>query len=263
MGELAEISITPRDERLLLDCYRNGALSFSQMGRRYFADATKSTVCNRLSKLRRAGLLRNYRLGTQVHHGAPKKIGVIYFVTKQALRLLQSRYPHEQFREDPVPLNTLTLAHDLMLADVIEALERRFAHATISSSKILGSTLAQQKRLPDAVIEFQGSKSKWAIELELTAKSNHRYREIITSYRLMPAYEKVLYVVSGKAIARKIQAQILGHAVPLDGLCSSTGKFYFVHFDELLGRPGTALMTSGTLNLTPPGQAHNGLGKGE
>jgi hypothetical protein len=87
-------------------------------------------------------------------------------------------------------------------------------------------------------------------ELELTAKSERRYREIILQYRLHPLFPKVLYIVSGAAIQEKIayeitnQKRIPGLPVP------STGKFYFVTLSALLVDPMAAPISNGSEDLS-------------
>jgi hypothetical protein len=61
-------------------------------------------------------------------------------------------------------------------------------------------------RLPDAVAVVGAD--KLAIELELTAKSGKRYREIILQYQMSKTFKRVLYVVGGDEIAAKIAHQI-------------------------------------------------------
>ena len=49
-----------------------------------------------------------------------------------------------------------------------------------------------------------------ALELELTAKSEMRYREIILSYRTSSEFDSVLYVVKELSIQKKIGGLITG-----------------------------------------------------
>jgi hypothetical protein len=237
------IVVTERDMEVLLGCYRNGFLTFSQIQSRIFPGNQATTICNRLSKLKVAGLIGSQRIGTQLHHGRARRIGVVYQVTKPGLRLLRARHPEETFRDEPVPLNSSSLSHDLLLTDVIPFIERRYPGGQVVHGKLIPGGETRRPRLPDAVIMFRGVRQKVAVELELTTKSDRRYRDIITSYRLSPEWSEVLYVVSGLPIARKIQAQILGHKVHEHGPKVVTGKFHFVTLQDLMNPTNSAGVT--------------------
>ncbi|MCK6597221.1 MAG: hypothetical protein L6Q37_02560, partial [Bdellovibrionaceae bacterium] len=78
---------------------------------------------------------------------------------------------------------------------------------------------------PDAILSDTNGKLTIALELELTAKSERRYRELILKYRLAKDFESVIYVTSSEVIRNKIQ-NILGTA----GMVS---KFQFLSLDTI------------------------------
>lgn len=228
------VRLTERDLGLLGDLARFGVLSFTQIGTRHFPKASMPTVCNRLSQLVYAGFVHRFRIGREIYHGRPKLIGVVYRVTRAGLSVLQAYSPEGPVPARPMPLNPANLSHDLLLVDVVSVLERRFPGTRISPGHLLERRDIRSGRRPDAVIEFPDGGGRMAVELELTVKSARRYREIVTTYRLLPEYQEVLSVVSNRSIEAAIQSQILGYK-PRPGLAvASTGKFRFVTLTTLL-----------------------------
>lgn len=76
-----------------------------------------------------------------------------------------------------------------------------------------------------------------ALEIELTAKSEMRYRDIILSYRTSSEFKKVLYVVKDKSIQRKLGGLITGFNGRYEFI-DDTDKFKFMTVDDLLNVPG-------------------------
>jgi len=242
---MSNVLLTERDTGLFYDCYNYGALSISQIRKKHFPNCGKATALNRLSKLKKEGYLRSQRIGIVIYQGMPQKIGAVYQLTRQALQYLKVRFPNDRFKEDPLALNTSALSHDLLLTEVVGALKQRFPDKTIIRGEFFSGSDGT-KRIPDAVILDPSQKANVAIELELTAKSNERYRDIVLQYRLSRDFEKVLYITQDSGIQEKIKRQIIqGKAnVHLPNL--STGKFYFVHLHDLLRDPHAATISNGT-----------------
>ncbi|MGZ6310407.1 MAG: replication-relaxation family protein [Bdellovibrionota bacterium] len=254
--------ITERDSRILRGCYENGVLSFSQIRRRYFEGRANSTLCNRLSRLKGIGLLRSYRMGQVLYQGSPQAIGTVYEISKAGIRTLEQIDPKTNYREEPIPINHAALTHDLLLSDVSEAFKRRWSGAEITNGKLLKSSGLIGARLPDAVLEVPDAPGKIAVELELTAKSERRYREIILGYRLSQDYPLVLYVTGKDPIREKIEATLDQKRIP--GLPKgSTGKFYFADLNSLIADPCRARMDNGVSEFPVPQQRTNNQTKGE
>ena len=96
--------------------------------------------------------------------------------------------------------------------------------------------LAMQQGLVATDTEAKGtSVVRVGVELELTAKSERRYREIITGYRLNRNVDRVLYLSHDQATFRKIQSQLAGYAIKGE-LRSSSGMFSFLYMRRLLSR---------------------------
>ena len=88
--------------------------------------------------------------------------------------------------------------------------------------KCVGIDHTKADRIPDAVIFGEDGTIKSAIELELTSKSETRYRQIIVSYRLSPYYREVLYYVGNQSIKNKIEYAITGY--PKSGFLELVGR---------------------------------------
>lgn len=251
------IRLTDRDIALVRDCYRYTLLSFEQLARRHFPGRSVSTISNRLGQLCRAGLLDKTRVNLSLFSGR-KEVGVIYQVTRAALRILPLRYPEEPFRDCPVTFNPTTLVHDLTLNDVMAALETRYPTGRWVHGRLFDGAIRKGGRVPDAVFLSPRGSPEIAVELELTAKSERRYREIVLQYQLSPDVSKVLYVVGSRSIADKIKYQIT-HRKEIPGLpAPATGKFHFAVLGELVGQPVTALMTNGQEALSLINQTKGG-----
>lgn len=238
------ILLTPRDVRLLSDCYHHVTLSISQIHLRHFNGLSLTTAKNRIGRLKEAGYLAVFPVAHVDEGRGCQRIGVVYQITSKAIRLLRLHAPLENFRDEPVRLNPFILSHDLLLTDVMTLLKKRLPEYKIVHGKLIQGNEATRKRQPDAVLYSSDGHETIALELELTAKSLKRYRDIILEYRLQPQYPKVLYITATRSIAEKIQTLIAHKPVP--GLpAPSTGKFYFVLLQNLLKEPMTAPFSNG------------------
>lgn len=229
-----QLILTPRDWNILKDLYENTVMSFSQIRAEHFASLSVPTVCNRLSKLKQSDLMDSFRVGRQIYQGREKLVGVIYAITKKGIRLLAIKFPEISFREEPMRFNTHSLSHDLILTDVLRVLKNQYPEARVTNGKLIENVQTFGKRLPDAVLEMANPVKKVAIELELTGKSEKRYREIITQYRMIPQFQEVHYITGSRTITERIQCQILGYKIQAHTTQPDTGKFRFTPLHELL-----------------------------
>ena len=90
-----------------------------------------------------------------------------------------------------------------------------------------------QSRIPDAVLIDPRNNKKIALELELTAKSEMRYRDIILSYRTSNEFDCVLYVVKDESIQNKIGGLITGFNGRYE-IGDDTDKFKFMTLSQVL-----------------------------
>ena len=240
------IKITDRDLRLLLDLYQNTFLSLYQIRDRHFIKCARSTIYNRLSKLIKGELIESIRVNLNAIHRQHEDIGAIYYVTKKGFSLM-NKYHHGSIkRVAPVPINLNQLHHDLILTDAIKILERRFINGQVVNSKLLVNSFKEERQVPDAVILFDNK--KYALEVELTAKSNMRYRDIVSNYRTSSEFENVLYLVKDEAIQNKIGAVITGFQSDYKKM-DDTDKFYFCTLSNFFGEQEQGVFSNGVNSL--------------
>jgi hypothetical protein len=172
-----------------------------------------------------ADIIKAVGINLIAYHRRGELLGVVYVLTKEGLKQLQDYKMTEDINQNPVSLNLSCLYHDLLLTDVLRIFK--------ASWKILKPTKIDQKRIPDAILIDQRTNKKMALELELTAKSEMRYREIILDYRTSSEYDSVLYVVKDESIQRKIGGVITGFNGRFE-IGDDTDKFKFMTLAQLL-----------------------------
>jgi hypothetical protein len=95
----------------------------------------------------------------------------------------------------PAP-SLVTLAHRHAVARVRARLEARRPDLTWTCERELrDGTRGRRAHIPDGVVDVDGL--RWAIEVELTAKSDERVREIL--WRLFSEYDRVVYYATPRA----------------------------------------------------------------
>lgn len=221
----SNLRLTLRDIELIKDIYDHQFLSFYQVHEKHFPENKRPTVYNRLSKLMTADIIKAVGINLIAYHRRGELLGVVYVLTKEGLKQLQDYKMTEDINQNPVSLNLSCLYHDLLLTDVLRIFK--------ASWKILKPTKIDQKRIPDAILIDQRTNKKMALELELTAKSEMRYREIILDYRTSSEYDSVLYVVKDESIQRKIGGVITGFNGRFE-IGDDTDKFKFMTLAQLL-----------------------------
>ncbi len=219
------LRLTVRDIELMKDIYDHQFLSFYQIHEKHFPENKRPTVYNRLSKLIKAKVLMPISVNLVACHRRGELLGVVYVLTKNGLKRLQDFKMTEDINQNLVSLNFSCLFHDLLLTDVLRVLKRTWKVSKVS--------LETQNRIPDAVLIHPVTKKKVALELELTAKSEMRYREIILSYRTSNEFDSVLYVVKDLSIQKKIGGLITGFNGRYE-IGDDTDKFKFMALSQVL-----------------------------
>lgn len=242
------LKLTPRDWLLMEGLYANTMMSFKQVANYYFDERAKSTIHNRLTQLEQGGIIKRFKMGRILHHLNETEIGVVFSLSKMGITLLQEKTPERTLRIEPVPVNTSTLYHDLLLVDVAKKLEKIFPGMNFVSGKLLGLTTIKRKRIPDIIGHWHVTNKMMAIELELTTKSEKRYRQIFTEYRIEKEFEKVLYITGHVSIEEKIKT-LLTHKQVNGFMRPSTGKFYFASLSKFLKDSPHLILTNGSENL--------------
>jgi hypothetical protein len=227
--------VTERDMQILLDIYENVQLSFEQVHRRHFPGRSRVTVVNRLTRIRGLELIRRIKVGTVIYQLGSVEVGTVYHITGAGLKLLGERFSSNDFPTRPVRIGGKDLVHDLILTEVRAKLELSHPDVVIKHGKNLNLGQISNARIPDLVMIDSRSSAPTAIELELTPKSERRYRHIIFQYRHDRSYEKVLYIVSKESIGDKILTQVAGRKAQLGSAQQPTGKFQVIRLQTVLG----------------------------
>jgi DNA-binding transcriptional ArsR family regulator len=241
---LRSVSLTPRDLLLLQGLYDFTVLSFSQVRQKFFKDKSISTASNRLSKLEEGGIIKSFRVPK--FYGSMDKPGVsvLFQITRNGIRELQKRNFTEVLRDQPIKLHGYSIEHDVLLNDVIDALELKFPGSKLIHGKLLTGKEMASGLNSDALLTKPDGITKYAIELELSLKAESRYREIVLKYRLAQSIAKVIYVIGHPAIKEKL-VNVLGGTPQTVGGKPLTGKFFFVGLDDLLNRTSIAKINNG------------------
>jgi len=219
------LRLTVRDLEIMKDIYGHHFLSFYQIHEKHFPENKRTTVYNRLSKLIRAEIIKAVNVNLVAYHRKGELLGVIYVLTKDGLKRLQDFKMTEDINQNPVSLNFSCLYHDLLLTDVLRVLKRSWIVTQASKET--------KNRIPDAVLIDPRTNKKMALELELTAKSEMRYRDIILSYRTNAEFDSVFYVVKDLSVQKKIGGLITGFNGRYEA-GDDTDKFKFMTLTQIL-----------------------------
>ncbi len=227
------VHLTDRDRLILRDLHCFGFLTFRQLKEKYFEHRSKGTLSNRLSRLKFAGFISSHPIGTLPGGGTERVVGTIFRLTRRGVLVLRSALPGEWI-DDPQPITIATLHHDACLNSLLLWCERENPEVEILASTALRrKNGGSRNQVPDAVILDKRKGLRIAVELELTQKSESRYREIVLNYQLSKDYDHVLYVVGNAAIESKLKQVILGGGNTSDLGPDSFRPFSFVSFEKI------------------------------
>lgn len=227
------VSLTPRDLFLLMELYQNVVLSFPQVCRKAFEGKAKSTVLNRLGKLEGMGFLERWRVPVLDSKQPGPGVFVVFSITRKGIAALSAKHPGQAFRQKPIRVHGYGVYHDVLLVDVMDALKERFPGAVVKNGRLWGEQPGVSAVNPDAVMELPGGKERWAVELECTAKSEKRYREIVLRYRLQSVFDRVLYVTDREEVVQKL-ARVLDRKPSILGSDPPAEKFLLLPLNDLV-----------------------------
>lgn len=191
--------LTLRDQRILTEIQSYGLLTTRMIAARHFKDTAMTTVLRRLRLLEHDGLIQRISglEGGQLawsltqksalrFNSVPSKIHFPRFVLDHDIKLVELR----------LQLEGVNLVHSWRPEHEIRAkVASRYGVRGIS-----------HRTIPDGLmgIENKGFKQTVAIELELSAKNQKRYRSIFWDYSRKKNLWGVWYVVGRKSIATQI-----------------------------------------------------------
>ncbi len=243
------VMLTVRDIEILESLYSNCVMTYSQIASRHFPNVAKPTVINRLSKLESAGFIRRERIPRMELGRDKNAVGVVFQVTRTGIVELRQRQLGKEFKPQPIKFHPYTLHHDLILVDLSDAIKKRFGNCTLTNGKLLRGIGQPDSALePDLVVAFPIGPAKVAIELELSDKSERRYREIVLRYRLSREYTRVIYFVDEPFIQNLLTRVILNRN-PYAHENPNTGRFYFSRANEFLTNPTLSPISNGVEDL--------------
>jgi hypothetical protein len=248
------VHLTERDLKIMGDLYRFRFLTFGQLKEKYFERRSKGTLSNRLSRLKFAGFVSRMPVGVLPGGGIDRSIGTLFRLTPKGITALRTAMPSEIYFSLS-PVTVAALHHDTVLNSLLVWSERENPGAEIITEgglrRKLGGTRSQ---VPDALIVDTTSGTRIAVELELTQKSESRYREIVLNYQLSKDYDHVLYVLGNAAIESKLKKVITGGGSISGAGPESFHPFAFAPLEKVLREKRfspMALLGVGRSNVIP------------
>lgn len=184
--------------------YAHRAVSYSQIWRKFFSDRVKSTISERLKRLRKEGYLRSAMMPIKGDYAER------YFMPSE--KSFQFVRHHWDFEIDKPLYKSESIAHDLQLVDLALRMEKLTQFKKLLPENLLqsSSALIQDTFLGDLVrIQSDGALYAtgtdglgylFALELELSTKNVERYRSKLSSYYLVRGIRGVLYVCADQTI---------------------------------------------------------------
>ncbi|MGZ3722293.1 MAG: replication-relaxation family protein [Bdellovibrionales bacterium] len=194
------MELTERDKIILLDIQTFGLMPTKLIADRHFKGIALTTTLRRLRILEDASYIRRIE---GLRNGA-----VAWCLTKTAALEFDAKASKLFFPQH-------VLDHDLTLNDVRLKLEAAgFAHSWLPEH-VIRSKMARaltvkrlkHRNVPDAIIGVElhdGSKHAVALEVEMTAKNQQRYRDIHSQYRSNESLWGYWYIVKRPSIGKQV-----------------------------------------------------------
>lgn len=225
------VILTERDYSLLKVLYENVVTSFYQIKNYFFKGRSHATAMNRLRLLENAGFISRTRVPRIKAWKSNREVGVVFQLAPKGVKALQLQNSEWDFVDKIPNINPVSLDHDLLLNDIKPKMLGLIPGGLWLNGRYLGIS-ESMKKIPDAIIKLPSFEKGIAIELELSAKSSARYRQILAEFRASRDIEKVFYITAGPQIDRKILSELEGFEVPL-GFKSRSGIFNFIPLSEV------------------------------
>lgn len=225
---------TNRDQHLLSALGNYGLLSTTVIVEKHFNNVDYSTVLRRLRILEKEGLIR--RAG-------------LLMTTENLWAIAPLGAKKMSFENFKCYWNQASIDHDFklvklrMFLEELGIIKKWIAEHVIRSMVYKKYSLreAKNKLIPDGVFETEinGFSHSMALELELTMKSQNRYKKILGQYQWKEDLLGVWYIVPNLAILNKLKDCWISTS-------SSYGnaKIYFSLLDDLLTFKGESVMYS-------------------
>lgn len=230
--KIASLHLTDRDFTLLQYLYDYRMMSMEQIRRYIFTNKARPTITNRITKLAQGELIERLKVASLIHPLRFTNVGTVLKITSIGIGTLANKFASQTFSESVSDIRVQQLQHDLLLLDVVEGLKAKYPKNVFVEGSRYVKGIGDQTRVPDFVMIDPDTKETTAIELELTAKSERRYRHIILDYRMSKSFSKVLFVTASETIRRKIMTEVLGEKIH-NFRIQNTGKFFFLLVSDI------------------------------
>lgn len=207
VGKRNAVGISDRDRQMLEFLWRHRVATFRTLHTLFYDPIKPRTCYNRLNKLRKKGFVQTKGLDGLYQHKywCLDKRGMAYLIQVKG----------EIFKT--MGFAPQSLAHDhfascVLLGDWYKKLPAGASIITeqellsLDLSSVISGFQNESKRRPDGLWKFNiGSEKTFvALEVELHAKSDNDYIEIIRSYDSHFSIEKIIWVVEGAWLVKKI-----------------------------------------------------------
>lgn len=230
--KITSLHLTERDFTLLQYLYDYRMMSMEQIRRYIFTNNAWPTITNRITKLEQGDFIERLKVANLIHPLRLKNVGTVLKITSLGIGTLANKFASQTFSESVSDIRVQQLQHDLLLLDVVESLKAKHPKNVFVEGNRYVKGVGDQARIPDFVMIDPDTKETTAIELELTAKSERRYRHIILDYRMSKSFSKVLFVTASETIRRKIMTEVLGEKLH-DFRIQNAGKFFFLLVSDI------------------------------
>jgi hypothetical protein len=202
------MNLTERDRRLLLDIQDYGLLTTTRICARNFSGIARTTVLRRLRQLENGAYVKR----TDILSDG----GFAWYLTEFASAQLNGKPAKLHYPRS-------ILEHDLALVDLRLKLEEAgIAQAwksehqmRVQLSQSLGHRHFATMHVPDGIMAIsKGGHEAVAVEVELTAKSQSRYRQTFANYARKEELWALWYVVQTPSIGKQLLREAernLGH----------------------------------------------------
>jgi len=188
-----------RDNELLVSLKKFGVLSTPQILKLHFSSVAKTTALRRLRTLEASHFIRR---------AVPLDDGTNTWTIDYKGKTEMSLEERLQFS------NRNTIKHDVLANDIRMKLEQLGLGLNwIPEYQLKADAFrnykykhAKDRLIPDGLMTepMRGESTRIAIEVELTSKSNARYKRIFNEYKDQPHYQCIWYFVSNSQDLKKI-----------------------------------------------------------
>ncbi len=211
-GNKKAVMPSERDKNMINFLWNHRVASFKTLYRLFYHQSSPRTCYNRLYKLCRHGFLASESDdGTKGRYWTLEKRGLAFFTKENGLDLKSIGSRPQSFRHDH--LSSAILLGDWYMEKPAEV-KLIPEQELLSSPTGIAGFLNTDSRRPDGLWQFDigPSKKYVALEVELNAKSENDYVEIIKSYDNYYSIDKIIWVVRGQGLMDKVHRLAVRHS---------------------------------------------------